>query len=270
MESTNRNMDISRRLHDMLILRYEPIAIKMIKNESDVPTGAIRPKRDLGKHMALCQAFAMTRRDKKTFFIDKTSEWCWNPLIAFGLVECREGSDSFNLVCKFLGMNDPDAAKAFFADFPTLPYGEYAGILVSPLSACTVEPDVVLIYCNNAQLRQLVWAVKNITGKLISTQLDAIDSCAYSCVMPMKTGDYRVTLPDIGEYERAGAEEGEIILSVPGKKLDELMTGMAAFYDRGMGYTQLTREMELDFSRPPFYNELFSMWGLDQGNDWKR
>jgi hypothetical protein len=53
----------------------------------------------------------------------------------------------------------------------------------------------------------MVWAIKNMTGQLVSTQLDAIDSCMYSCVLPLKTGEYRVTLPDVGEYERAGADE---------------------------------------------------------------
>lgn len=254
----------------MLILRYEPIAVKMINNEKDVPENAIHPMRDLGKHMALCQAFAMARRDGKTIYMDKTSEWCWNPLIGFGLVECNEGTEAFELISKFLGIKEIDASRAFFAAFPKLPAGRYTGIAVAPLAAADFEPDVLLIYCNNAQLRSLAWAIKNETGKIIETQIDAIDSCVYACVVPMKTGEYRVTLPDVGEYERAMADENEIILSVPGGRIDELIDGLNAFYYRKMGYTQLTKEMVLDFPRPPFYNELFNIWGLDQGKNWTR
>ncbi len=68
----------------MLILRYEPIAIKMIEKEDEIPDDALYPKRDLNRHLALCQAFALTRRDKKTFYLDKESEWCWNPIVSFG------------------------------------------------------------------------------------------------------------------------------------------------------------------------------------------
>ena len=270
MTSSEKNINHNKELREMLILRYEPIAIRMIKNEEDVPENALNPMRDLKKHMALCQAFGLARRDGKTIYMDKYSEWCWNPLIAFGFVECTEGTESFDVVCKHLGIGDADAAKKFFAKFPRLPQNKYKGILVMPLSACTAEPDVVLIYCNNAQLRHLAWAVKNVTGKTISTQIDAIDSCAYSCVVPMNTGEYRITLPDVGEFERAAADENEIILSVPGARMEELMTGLRPFSQRGKGYKNLEKSMEFEFARPVFYNDLFRHWDLAQGEVWKR
>lgn len=254
----------------MLLLRYEPIAIKMVEDEKDVPADAIHPMRDLGKHMALCQAFALTRRDKKTIYMDKASEWCWNPLIGFGFVDGRPGTRAFDVVCENLGIADEQAAKEFFSKFPTLPQGVYSGIISAPMDQCSYEPDLVLIYCNNAQLRSLLWAIKNITGKIVDTSLDAIDSCVYACIPTLKTGEYRVTIPDMGEYERASADENEIILSVPGEKMEELLQGLRTFYDMGMGYEHLSKEMHMDFSRPPFYNELFDIWGLDQGEDWSR
>lgn len=270
MDPSEKNAKYSAELREMLILRYEPIAIKMIEDEADVPKEAILPMRDLGKHMALCQAFAKTRRDKKTIYMDKTSEWCWNPLIGLGFVECREGTESFELVCRNLGFKDLDTARTFFANFPTLPQNKYIGIVSAPLSLCTYKPDLILIYCNNAQLRSLLWAIKNTTGKIVSTQLDAIDSCVYACVPPLQTGEYRVTLPDPGEYERAATGENEIILSVPGHRLDELVAGLHPFCEMGMGYSQFSREMLLDFPRPEFYNSLYKIWGLDQGQDWDR
>ena len=257
-------------LREMLLVRYEPIAIKMVEDENDIPDSAIRPMQDLGVHLALCQAFAMARRDRKTIYMDKTSEWCWNPLVGFGFVECSEGSESFNIICRVLGIADQDAAREFFAKFPTLPYGKYKGILVTPLGDCETQPDIVLIYCNNAQLRTLLWAIKNTTGKIVSTELDAIDSCVYSCVPTLKSGEYRVTIPDMGEHERAAADENEIILSVPVSRLEELIQGVRVFYERNMAYSQLTRDMLFEFPRPPFYNELFALWGLEQGQDWRR
>jgi hypothetical protein len=86
----------------------------------------------------------------------------------------------------------------------------------------------------------------------------------------LETGEYRVTLPDMGEHERAAADENEIILTVPGHRLEELMKGVRAIHNRNMGYARLTRDMPLEFPRPPFYNDLFKMWGLEQGDDWIR
>ena len=271
MNKEQVNTDHRNALYEMLLLRFEPIAVKMIENESEVPEHAIRPVRDFKQHMALCQAFSLARREKKMVYMDKEAHWCWNPLIGLGHVDCSVGSQQFDVVCDVLGMEHLDDARVFFDKFPRFPLGQYLGIVTAPLSGCPFEPDVVLIYANNAQLRSMLWGIKYKTGKLVSTELDAIDSCVYAIVLPMQTGEYRVTLPDIGEFERAMAEENEIIMSVPKGRMDELISGMRFFHDvTKMGYFHLKREMKLDFTRPPFYNTLFELWGLDQGKDWDR
>jgi uncharacterized protein (DUF169 family) len=262
------NAAASRALHDMLLLRYEPIAVKMIEDEADVPENAVNPKRDLGKHMCLCQAYSLARRNKKTVYIDKNSEWCWCPMVCMGYVESTPGTEAFDMLSRFIGIMDAEAAKKFFAHFPRFSFGKYKGIVAAPLCSCGFEPDVVLIYANPAQTRMMIGGIKQQTGKLVETAFDVIDSCAYDTVLPIQTGEYRVTFPDPGEYERALADEDEVILSVPGSRLGELLTGLRAGNDHGFGYTLLNKEMELDFKRPPFYNALFEMWGFDKGEDW--
>ena len=106
-------------------------------------------------------------------------------------------------------------------------------------------------------------AVKYKEGHLVESQFDPINSCLYAIVPVLKTGDYRITIPDPGEYERAMAGEDETILSVPKKKLDGLIQGLRHFEKRGMGYKQLAMQMRPDFPRPPFYKDLYEMWGLD-------
>jgi uncharacterized protein (DUF169 family) len=125
------------------------------------------------------------------------------------------------------------------------------------------EPDLVLIYSNTAQLRSLLLAAKYTEGSLVRSQFDPINSCLYAIVPVLDTGEYRITIPDPGEYERAMAGEDEIIFSVPKEKLTGLIQGLGHFEKRGMGYTQLAMEMKFDFPRPPFYKDLFQMWDLD-------
>lgn len=262
--------EYGKKLEQSLKLRYNPQAVKLIENISDVPADAIYPMRDLGKHIALCQALAMSKRDGKTVFMQKEDHWCWNPLISLGHVECKPGMDSFEEVAKYIGIADPEAAKKFFAEFPTLPLNKYVGILCAPLQTAEFVPDVVLINSNNAQLRAMIWGIKNKTGKLLESAFDVIDSCTWSIVVPMNERKYRITIPDPGDYERAMADEDEIILSVPCEKMEELMGGLEEILGTGMmGYTALSRAMDLDYARPPFYNTLFEMWGLDTGKAWK-
>ena len=270
MDHSETNATYSRELHDMLLLRYEPIAIKMIENESDVPETAINPKRDLGKHMCLCQAYSMARRNKKTVYIDQASEWCWCPMVVMGYVDTSPQAPSYDRLSKLIGVGNEQAGKAMLARLPKLPHGKYKGLVAAPLCSCGFEPDLVLIYANPAQTRMMIGGIKQQTGKLVETKMDVIDSCAYSTAEPLQSGQYRVTFPDPGEYERALADEDEVILSVPGGRLDELMTGLRTNASRRFGYTTLYKDMALDFQRPPFYSDLFEFWGFDRGEDWTR
>jgi uncharacterized protein (DUF169 family) len=49
-------------IEKLVMLRTSPIAVKMIEKESDIPEGAIQPKRDRGYHLAQCQAFSLSRK----------------------------------------------------------------------------------------------------------------------------------------------------------------------------------------------------------------
>jgi uncharacterized protein (DUF169 family) len=249
-------------LERLLLLRTLPLAIKMLEKEEDIPEGAIRPKRDYGMHLAQCQAFAMSRRQRANVAMLKEDNWCWAPLMAFGLVKPPEGFLEGHSIIPTMVENQ-EAAKNLAKAFPRLEYGKYIGIVSAPLRTANFKPDLVLIYSNTAQLRNMLLAVKYKGGSLVTSQFDPIDSCVYSTVPVILTGQYRITLPDPGDYERAMAGEDEIIFSVPRDKMEELISGLRYFEERKLGYTRFTMEMRPDFPRPEFYKRLFEMWGLD-------
>jgi uncharacterized protein (DUF169 family) len=233
-------------LERLLLLRTAPIAVKMLEKEEDIPEGAIRPKKDRGYHLAQCQAFAMSRRQRETIAMLKEDHWCWAPLMGYGLVE-----------------NPHDDFVNSHAFFTCLEYGKYIGIVSAPLSTATFEPDLVLIYSNTAQLRTMISVVKERERTLVASEFDPIDSCIYSVVNPILTGEYRITLPDPGDYERALAGEDEIIFSVPRDKLEGFVSGLRKMEERRGGYAQHSMDMRPDFPRPEFYKRLFKGWGLD-------
>lgn len=105
--------------------------------------------------------------------------------------------------------------------------------------------------------------VKYQEKSLVRSEFDPIDSCIYSVVPVLLTGQYRITLPDPGDYERAMAGEDEIIFSVPRDKIAGLVSGLKQLEERKTGYLYHTMEMRPDFPRPEFYKRLFKMWGLD-------
>jgi len=267
MTTIQQYNDYGETLEKSLILRTSPIAVKMIEKESDIPKGAIRPKRDRGYHLAQCQAFAMTRRQGTTIAMLKEDNWCWAPLIGYGLVKpFDEDTISYNIFM----VSDMAAARRVMQNFPRLEYEKFIGIVSAPLKTANFLPDLVLIYCNPAQLRSMLMATKYREGFLVTSQFDPIDSCVYSVVPVISNGKYRITLPDPGEYERAMAGEDEIILSVPRDKMEELISGLKHFEQRKLSYTDLAMQITPDFHRPDFYRQLFKMWGLDIEDDSRR
>jgi uncharacterized protein (DUF169 family) len=258
MTTLDQFNNFGKELETLLLLRTSPIAVKFLEKKADIPEEAIRPKRDQGVHLAQCQAFALTRRKRQTVAMLKEDNWCWAPLIGYGLTELPEDYNAIPFQ-----IEDPEAAKKHAENFPHLEYGKYIGILSAPLNTATFKPDLILIYSNTAQLRSILMAVKYRKGTLVTSLFDPIDSCIYSTVPTMMTGQYRITLPDPGEYERAMAGEDEIIFSVPPDKMPELISGLNHFKERKMGYTDLTMDMRPDFPRPPFYKKLYEKWGLD-------
>ena len=255
-------------LEQMMKLRSYPIALKFFEKKEDVPADAIFPKRDLGKHMAMCQTFTYTRMMGKTVAMTKEDHWCWNPLIGYGHVECLPGQPQFDEVCKYISIPDPEKAAKFFEKFPRLPMDKYEAVVTAPLKSASFEPDVVIIYAPVAKINHLVRCIKAATGDYVRSVFDGIDSCIYCTVPSFQENEYRVTFPDPGDRERARARDDEVILTVPGKRMKEFMDSVEAT-DKFMPFGDYLFNLELDFPHPPFYNNLFRMWGLEEGDEWE-
>jgi len=237
---------LGEELERLLLLKTSPIAVKMLEKEADIPEGALRPRRDEGVHYAQCQVFTMARRLGRTVAMCLEDNWCWAPPIAYGLLPMPD---------------DPFIRSQ--AMFPCFEVGRYIGLVTGPLKTANFEPDLVLIYSNTAQLRSILLAVKHVEKALVTSQFDAIDSCAFSIVPVVQTGEYRITIPDPGEAARAFTGEDEIIFSVPAAKLAGLVEGLRQLDARKMGYRHAGVEMMPDFTRPEFYRKLYEKWGLD-------
>jgi uncharacterized protein (DUF169 family) len=248
-------------LLNMLVLRTYPIAIKMLKDESEIPQGAVRPKKDLGEHYSACQAFGIVRRRGTTLAMFIEDHWCFEPIIGYGLAEPPKeylegaGSDFF--------IQNKEAAKARNNSIPILPYGKYAGMVLASLHKANFVPDLTVIYCNATQLRHMLFAMMLKNGYRVTSTLDPIWSCIHSVVPSLLTGECEVTVPDPGEYERGGVGDDEMMLSVPTERMEELMSGVYHYDKMGMGYRSFGREVKGDFQQPPFYKEYFKRWGLD-------
>ena len=248
-------------LLNMLVLRTYPIAIKMLKNDTETPKGAVRPKRDLKTHYAACQAFGIVRRRETTLAMFIEDHWCFEPIIGYGLVkppdDFLEGSGSAFFVAS------KEGAKKRTSEIALLPYGKYAGMALAPLHRANFSPDLTMIYCNASQLRHMLFAYMQKNGRRVTSTLDPIWSCIHSIVPSLMKGTCEVTIPDPGDFERASAGDDEMIFTIPTGEMKEFMDGVHHYEKMGRGYRSFGSDIRGDFQQPPFYQDYFKKWGLD-------
>jgi uncharacterized protein (DUF169 family) len=234
-------------LESLLCLRTSPVAVRMLRSEDEIPDGAYRPKRDKSKHYAQCQVFGLSRRDRMTVAMLKDDNWCLGPILAYGLAE--------------MPPPPPGAGTAPSIPYKHFEHGKYVGILTGPLKTAQFEPDLVLIYSDTNQLRDILLSLKEEEKPKVRTNLFPI-SCAFCVTNPIIDNEYWVNLPDPGEYVRALTQPGEMIFSIPVPKLPEFMEGLRKFDKESMfAYEQMM--MQSDFEQPDIYKQMFESWGME-------
>ena len=249
-------------LERMLQLRTSPIAIRLLENEGDIPEGALRPKRDMGVQFALCQGFAMSRRNKKTVAMLKEDNWCYLPIISFGMSPPPDFFLEGNTYVKRRVAEQEDARR-LAQSFPRLESGKYIGLLSAPLKTAAFTPDLVVIYCISNQLRLLLSALRYPKGDLVTSTLDPGGACIQCTVPVIQTGDCQVTIPCGGDRNHALAQDDELIFSVPTSKLEDLMAGLKHFEARGRGYTRYAPDIKPEYPLSDLYIKMGQMVGLD-------
>jgi uncharacterized protein (DUF169 family) len=231
-------------LERQLILRSSPIAVKMLSSETEIPEGAVRPKKDRGCHLAQCQAFALSRREGTAVAMFLEDQWCPTAPMAYGFVE------------------QPESIRSWTHPYDCFERGKYSGIVSAPLKTANFMPDVVIMYLNPAKLRALLLSmpvgdVPTVEGHFFPP------SCGWAVVNPMKTNKSYVVVPDPGEYQRALTEEGDMMFSVPRERMPALMAGLKQNEHGMFSYREHSMFMQPDFEQPEFYKNLFKEWGVE-------
>lgn len=169
------NLDFNQlgaELNRLLILRYSPIALRLIYDEREIPEGTLRPAQDRGDRLAMCQAFAMVRRQRRALTMLKEDHWCVWPLVSYGMVPL-DAADYDYMGDKFF-MKDPERSKRYLREeYPMLRQEKKPiGFTIAPLENCAFEPELICVYCRPAQIRSLLMAAKFHSGEMLNVTLD--------------------------------------------------------------------------------------------------
>jgi len=229
--------DYGKKLEEFLRPQTFPIAIKFIKDESDIPPNHKKPKTDLNVQIFLCQAFKMVRSYGWTMYITEEDCICKLARFIYGWDPITEEVANFsNQFSVGLYAKDIDTARKWQENIYFL-NEEFLGVAISPLSRTKIEPDIVQIYCNPAQAMRLIQSYLYIKGGVLNfTSAGRGGTCHEGVIKSLKTNEPQLVIPGNGDRVWGGAEDTEVMFSIPNEKLDNVIEGLEATHKAGLRY----------------------------------
>jgi uncharacterized protein (DUF169 family) len=214
---------IGKDLEEILRPHTYPLAIKLVKDESEFPEKTRRPE----KRIAVCQALNLSRRFGWTMGITEEDSACPGASFAYGW---KELIDKSLLVFFFLQAGyaaDEHGANIILENIDHLEEGKYKGLVISPLTKTKIIPDLILVYGNPAQIMRLLQGAMYKEGKKLKCKLAGImASCTSGILCTFNTQEYQVIVPGNGDRVFAGANDDEMIFAIPALKTKEIVNGM--------------------------------------------
>jgi uncharacterized protein (DUF169 family) len=229
--------ELGKKLNETLHFQTFPLAIGFLKSKEDFPDKVRRPS-TLNMKITMCQGYTFARRIGWTMGLAEEDMKCTPNLIGYGFTELTKEEAYIEALRAMDYFASDQAAQRMRKNIPMLTSGEYEAIVISPLAWTKVEPDVILIHGNSAQIMRLIQASNYNSGEpLITRQLGLVASCLGGVLHTFQTRNANVVIPGAGDRVYAAVQDHEIIFTLPVEKLEETVLSLEkAGYKMGIRY----------------------------------
>jgi uncharacterized protein (DUF169 family) len=213
----------SKKLVEALGLKYEPVAITLIKKGGTPPQGYYAPDTPI-RH---CQAI-MRARKGELLLVHADKQACPVGASSLGLSPVPEKVASGEFHHNMGMYSSQEAAKATISKRPSLEAGSVDATAVAPLSKAKLKPDVVVITGTPEQVFWLLPAASTFSvGGRVTVEMASVQAaCADSTVMPYLTGNVNISLGCFGCRKTTDIGPDEMLVGIPGTKLDEIVAAV--------------------------------------------
>lgn len=214
-----------------------PLAVKLVKSEAEIKPEYKRPSIDMGLQNFVCQNFKMSRVYGWTIAVTEADINCKPARSVYGwdtpTTEEIQWAEAFNTG---LYAKDRITGSKFAQHLYSL-NGEFAGLVISPLTRTKVKPDVVMIYCLPAQAMRFVQGYLFMEGGVLEfSAAGKVGSCHEGVIKTIKTNKPQYVTLGNGDRIWGGAQDHEVLFACPGEKLDILMKGLEKTHAAGLRY----------------------------------
>ena len=255
--------EASLQLKEALRLRTEPLGAAFLSDAADLPEKTRRPSQVFGKKVTICQGVTMARVYGWSMGLTLEDLICVPAMLAFGLApEPDPAQDLAGLFCE-VGFH-PEMGPALQEVETMTRFGprEISAVYLAPLERLALEPDVVLVYGNPAQLMRLILGATFGLGERAQGDFGGKVECSAYLIGPHKTGQVRVALPGMGDRIFSMTQDDELVVSFPARSLEGILKGLAEAGKKiGARYPiTVYQNFQPEFPKP--YQERAKKWGI--------
>ena len=222
----NDNKRYAEAFRDILKLRYEPVAVRLVREDEDFPEGYPVPD----KQMSYCQSVMQARHGLK-FLMPLSAHSCTVGASSLGMSPRPEkvASGEFHFT---QGLHEStDAVKRMIDEGAAVSF-KTKGTVVCPLKDADFEPDAV-IFTDIPE--RIYWfgplrtAEKGGRVHYVTAPFQAV--CVDATATPVETREPNISLGCMGCRKRTDLKPDEMIIGVPGSMIPEMVGTLMRYRD---------------------------------------
>jgi uncharacterized protein (DUF169 family) len=188
---------------------------------------------------------------------------CVPGMLAFGLApESDPGQEMARILCDVGFHHEMESAQREVEALTRLSPQEIEALYLAPLERLALEPEVVVVYGNPAQLMRLINGAAYSLGERAQGDFGGKVECSSYLIGPLKTGQVRVTMPGMGDRIFSMTQDDELVVSFPARLLEGILKGLdEAGKKIGARYPiTFYQNFQPEFPKP--YQERAKKWGI--------
>lgn len=217
-------------LKDILGLKREPVAVKLVRDENDLNNFNANSYDSITK-CRYCQAIMRASKGEKVL-LSASNLSCAAAAAAFGFTSLHPKLASGQAHHNVGTFGTQEAAHKIMTEMPRLVLGDYKFIMVSPLATCEFEPDLVVVEAAPENLMWLALAYTYTIGERFQFSTSVVQAtCVDSTIVPFKTGKPNATLGCNGCREATDMEQTENVMGIPFALLPTIVDNLEDMQD---------------------------------------
>ena len=250
-------------LKEAMRLRTEPFGVVFLKEAAALPAKTRRPSQVFGKKVTICQAVTLARVYGWPVGVTREDLICIPGMLVFGFTPATDPiMELGQLFCEVGFHQTLGPALQEVEALPRFEPQEVEAIYLCPLERLALDPEVVVVYGNPAQLMRLIQAITFSMGKRVTGEFGGKVECSQYLIGPYRSGEALVVIPGAGDRIFSMTQDDELVVSMPARFLEGALIGLRDAARKIGARYPITVYQNFTPEFPPAYQERAKKWGI--------